>query len=112
MVVEPGPVASRWARQMVASVNPLTQPKRVSTKGKAASHPTMHPQPCKVTQIASPTLEVIEILGLTPPVAGPSQEGPPALFEGSVVSGEEGVGRDMAATSGEWRIDCQDGLWD
>ena len=51
-----------------------------------------------------------EVVGLIPPVAGPSQGGPPALFKESIMSGEEGVGRDVAAMSGEWHIDCQDGL--
>ena len=91
-VIEPGPVAPCRARQMVAPVDPPTQSKWVATKGKAASRPMMCPRPCKVTQIASPTLEVVEVLGLTPPVAGLSQEGPHALFEGSIISGEEGVG--------------------
>jgi len=109
-VVEPGPVAPCRAFQMVAPVYLPTQSKQVATKGKAASHPMTHPQPRKVTRVTSPMPEGVKVLGPTPPVAGLSREGPPARFEGSIVSGEEGVGQDMAAMSGEWHIDCQDGL--
>jgi len=67
MVVDPEPVAPHQAHQMVAPVDPPTQPKWV-TKGKAASHPMMHPQAHKVTQVASPMPEVMGVLDTTPPV--------------------------------------------
>ena len=75
----------------MAPVDPPIQAKRVATKGKAATHPATRPQPRKVTRVASSTPDNTE--GLVPalPVAGPSQEGPPALFEGPVVSSGEGV---------------------
>ena len=93
IVVYPGLVAPCQAHQTVAPVNHPTQSKQVATKGKAASRPMTCPQACKVTRVTSPMPEVIEVLALTPPVAGLSQMGPPALFEGPIVLGEEGVAR-------------------
>ena len=72
MIVDPGPVAPCGACQTVAPVNHLTQSKQVATKGKAASCPMMCPQARKVTRVTSPMPGVIEVLALTPPVAGPS----------------------------------------
>jgi len=65
--VDSGPVAPCWIQQTVAPVRPPTQSKRVATKGKAASHPVMQPWARKVTQIASPTPEIV---APTTPVAG------------------------------------------
>src|SRR5882724_5111495 len=101
MVVDPRPVSPRRARQTVAPVNPPIQPKRVATKGKAASHSTTRPRPRKVTRVASPTPDIVEGLVPTPSVAGPSRVGPPVLFEGPVVSSEDRVRRDVAMLSGE-----------
>ena len=100
MIVDPVPVALHQAHQMVAPVDPPTQPKRVA-KGRAASHPMMHLQARKVTQIASPMPEVVGVLDLTPPVVGLSWKDCPALFEGPIMSGDEGVRGAMSATSGE-----------
>src|SRR5882724_3180617 len=101
MVVDPRPVAPCRARQTVAPVDPPIQPQHVATKGKAASHPTTRPQPRKVTRVASPTPDIVKGLVPTPSVAGPSRVGPPVLFEGPVISSEDGVRRDVAMPSGE-----------
>ena len=70
-------------------------------KGKALSHPMTCPRARKVTQIASPMPKVAETVDLTPPVTGPSREGCPALFEGPITSGAEGVQGTAGATSGK-----------
>src|SRR5882724_9850225 len=100
LAVEPGPIAPRCVRQTVAPVVAPTPPKQTA-KGKAVLRPTMCPQARKVTWIASPTPEVAETVDPTPPVAGPSREGCPALFEGPVTSGAEGVQGTAGATSGK-----------
>src|SRR5882724_3907396 len=101
MVVDSRPVAPRRARQTVAPVDPPIQPQRVANKGKAVSRPTTRPRPRKVTRVASPTPDIVEVLVPMPSVAGPSRVGPPVLFEGLVVSSEDGVRRDVAMPSGE-----------
>jgi len=52
-------------------------------------------------QVASPMPEVIGLMALTLPVTGPSREDCPALFEEPIMLGDEGIGRDTIATSGE-----------
>src|SRR5882724_8062660 len=100
LAVEPGPIAPCCVRQTVAPVVAPTPLKRTA-KGKAVLCPTMHPWARKVTRIASPTPEVAETVDLTPPIAGPSREGFPALFEGPIESGDEGVRGTPGATSGK-----------
>ena len=70
------PVAHSWAKTE-------TQPKRAATWGHGASHLTTCPRACNVTQITSPSPEVLTTV---PPVAGPSQVVAQSLFEESVTS--------------------------
>src|SRR5882724_9078975 len=99
MTVDSRPISPHRVRQTVAPVRPLTQSKQTSTKGKAASHPVTRPRPRKVTRIVSPTPEVV---ATTPPVAGPSRPEQVALFVDPIMSGDEGGGGSVPATSGEF----------
>jgi len=53
----------------------------------------------KVTRIASPAPDVVGVMAPTPPVAGPSQKDHLALFEDSIMSGDEGVGGSVVGTT-------------
>jgi len=76
--------------------------KRVAAKGKAeaVTRPVTRPGARKVTQIASPIPEIVEVAA-PKPVTGPSQGDHPALFEGSVEMGEKAVGNDAGANPGK-----------
>jgi len=80
-VVDPVPAGCRCVRLTMAPAKPLTQLKRVASKGKAVTRPTTQPRTCKVTRIASPMPEVIEVGVPPPPIAGPSQVSRAPLLE-------------------------------
>jgi len=89
---------------MVVPFKPPTQSKQVTNKGKAAPCPVTQLQVWKVTQVASPTPEVIGTVAPYSPVAGPSQQDCPDLLEDPIMLGDEGVGGGMTVTSGKFPI--------
>ena len=101
MVVDSVPAARHWVRLNVAPVEPPTQLKRTASKGKVVSHPMMRLCMCKVTQFMSSTPEVTEVEVLPPPIAGPNQAGHSPLFVDSVRSGDDHIGKEAPASSGE-----------
>jgi len=85
----------------VAPVKPLTQSKKVVSKGKVVPHPTTQPHAHKVTRIASPMPEVADVEVPYLPITGPSQAGCAPLFEELVRSGDDHVGMEAPVPSGK-----------
>jgi len=112
-VVDSVPAAHHGVRT-VAPVKLPTQSRKVVSKGKAVSHPTTRLRARKVTQIATPMLEVADVAAPPlPPVAGPSRASRAPLFEVADGSGNEQVEKGAPASSGKrslglpwWFTDC------
>jgi len=102
MVIDPVPAAYHQVCLTVAPIQPPTQLKWVTSKGKAASQLMIQPQACKVMQIVSPLPEIADIVAPILPVAGPSLANHPSLFEEPVMSWDEGIRKDAPMTSGKY----------
>ena len=101
MVVDVVPATHHQVHSTVAPVEPPTQSRKVVSKGKAVSRPTMRPRAHKVTRIATPTPEVTNVATPLPPIAGPSWASHAPLFEAADRSGDEQVGKDAPTSSGK-----------
>ena len=99
-VVDLVPAGHRRIHLTMAPAKPPTQSKRVASKGKAVTRPTTQPHVHKVTQIASPMPEVIEVGVPPPPIAGPSQASHTPLFKDPIRLGDDDVRKEAPAPSG------------
>jgi len=101
MVVDLVPAACHHVRLTMAPVKPLTQAKKVTSKGKAVPCPTTRLHTCKVMQIESPMPEVADIEVPSPTISGPSWVSHTPLFKELVGSGDDNVGKEVPVPSGK-----------